>query len=1448
MDRSICGRQIGEDEVKYVFPMCWCPITCRRPSLAAMSFRTRPARSSSKNKNNVLQNLRTGNAKELKPHQLSRHKRAWVLATFDITEEDEGPFPKFVAQLQNDRSQNYSLWYKIMGPGVDQDPERGLFAINGNNGNLYVHRKVDRETTSIFKLTVDALQKNSANILDRSLIYQIRVKDINDNPPVFSKDIYHVQVSESTAPGQSIFKIEAMDKDEKNNPNSIISYYLVSETKSPASGMFAIDQENGTITLEKCLDYQKITSYKLLIRARDHGALIQHSSSATVIINVEDGNNNPPTFVSQSASGTVYESNTKAVILKVKVTDEDQLTTAGWKAKYTIIKGNEKGNYKIETEPETNDGILSLIQHLDYEGGPERKLQIAVENEEPLFTCPGKNSEIRTAEPQTMTVIINVVDENDPPIFDIPELSVVRKEGLLPGVVLARMNATDPDKIFKNHIRYVKAQDPGELVSVDEKTGVVTTLKQLDREAPYMNRSIYDIIIHAVDDGVPPLTGTATMHLHLSDINDNTPYLVNQHQHMCINGNVRSINIIAADDDEDPFSGPFTFKLMNTKVFGKEMWKLGTTYGTSSQLMSLQDPLPGTYAVPFEIKDRQGISKENVLNLRVCHCPDEVECENLEASRSVGAGTAIGVLLVSLLLLFLASCLFLFCHSSNKMRTNLVLYDEPNGTLIKYNEEGGGAASAAGFISRFLPEESGHLVTCGIETSGTFQMKNENILKHKPPDPSRLTFKREKTPTSKEVKACTGPQRTARLTGNQRLHIELKGLSHGTILKKSWGVIPGVLANIYSSIDIIKTDSLIIITFLFVGSRAFNLQLFKAGALQREEGMHEDGMIDFHSSSDEKYVEEDAKQAAVPAQVQRPPQSLQLLELESLSEELKSYCPHSGEPPTVEEGCQPFNGGSHALARLKHNSTYGIARLLHRPCMTADCLWQLHQMLPYLSLQLQHILYCQHQRLDISQGLSIGQASHSPPTSEHIPTNLRVPVLVEGAGECETVHPLRILTPGPQSTTGSQQRQQTIFPLRCHDLHEKTQTFRGSAAWIYLCQPCVIWFSISSFPYEALVSSTGALTEGEGELSSTGSPTRVARWWLADPKRYFRRELIRAYAEYFPNSSTCYTGRNTTKQVVCESRSDRSQAWSTLATGKLSGNTEYPGTFREAVPEPRRHREYRTRHSWHRVPWWATARTIFWPPPAPPQSLTSEALFGCHNGRLAPDTSPYGRSLGMRTSSILRTRLIQQNRLFLISGNTLGSSAFDRIAAFVIFFISMLFSKLLTFSFPADMEGVYLHTRLDYKVTLQSIKAEIYNFVLSSIFPKTKQPLSQVSTFHGYNSRTEDDLMYMDGTNFSVSTISPARNQTVSRCGTRRNLGDLIDQRVYFYNDREDIQDDYEPHVYAHEGRSTSIISLDSLTNTEKSDGFNYLHQMGPEFKTHGEICQLNSQKNVQHN
>ena len=49
-------------------------------------------------------------------------------------------------------------------------------------------------------------------------------------------------------------------------------------------------------------------------------------------------------------------------ILRVAVQDKDLINTANWRANYTILKGNEDGNFKIVTDSETNEGVLCVVK------------------------------------------------------------------------------------------------------------------------------------------------------------------------------------------------------------------------------------------------------------------------------------------------------------------------------------------------------------------------------------------------------------------------------------------------------------------------------------------------------------------------------------------------------------------------------------------------------------------------------------------------------------------------------------------------------------------------------------------------------------------------------------------------------------------------------------------------------------------------------------------------------------------------------------------------------------------------------------------------------------------------------------------------------------------------------------------------------------------------------
>jgi hypothetical protein len=59
---------------------------------------------------------------------------------------------------------------------------------------------------------------------------------------------------------------------------------------------------------------------------------------------------------------SVEENTIDMEILRVAIQDKDLINTPNWRANYTILKGNENGNFKIVTDPNTNEGVLCVVK------------------------------------------------------------------------------------------------------------------------------------------------------------------------------------------------------------------------------------------------------------------------------------------------------------------------------------------------------------------------------------------------------------------------------------------------------------------------------------------------------------------------------------------------------------------------------------------------------------------------------------------------------------------------------------------------------------------------------------------------------------------------------------------------------------------------------------------------------------------------------------------------------------------------------------------------------------------------------------------------------------------------------------------------------------------------------------------------------------------------------
>ncbi|XP_068449798.1 cadherin-like protein 26 [Clinocottus analis] len=617
---------------------------------------------------------------------LSRHRRSWIIGSFSIEEELSGPFPYVLGKINIER--RYRVYFDLFGEGVDEEP-KGVLSIHKETGTVSVHRAVDYEEKTMLKLKFEARKTDLS--IDTTLGVEISILDINDNPPRFQRNLFEISVNEETRQGSYLLTVGAYDRDQSGTPNSTFHYEIKSVDPSPPDTKFAID-EFGSLSFKGCLDHEVAEMFTVVVEAKDHGDVVSLSSSTTVVIHVEDGNNHTPIISGQTGSGKVKEDEIGTSPLRLHASDKDSPNSQAWKAKYTI-QGDTGEHFKITTDPDTNDGILTVIKPFDFEAGAQVEMTISVENDAPYFSCKVRekthfglwkvdsNKGDDEPQPHSVKVIIEVEDTNDPPLFSVTVKEATLEENAPIGTWVEKVTAVDVDSSHASDFVYKVRNDPAGWVTVNPHTGDITTSQTPDRESPHVVNGVYTIVLHAVDDGKPPLTGTATLNIHVTDKNDNTPQPTVDHIDVCLSDGPTTTNITAFDLDENPFGGPFTFELLGDV---NRKWKLNPSYGYIAGLVKEPSVPAGPHTIDLKISDMQGEFGVYSLSVTACDCSVTSNCRNRTPTKGVSG--AIGIVFASLfLLLFLLVMAVVF--TCKEEFTTLETSDPSGETLLVSNIE-----------------------------------------------------------------------------------------------------------------------------------------------------------------------------------------------------------------------------------------------------------------------------------------------------------------------------------------------------------------------------------------------------------------------------------------------------------------------------------------------------------------------------------------------------------------------------------------------------------------------------------------------------------------------------------------------------------------------------------------------------------------------------------------
>ncbi|XP_037983781.1 cadherin-9 isoform X3 [Motacilla alba alba] len=469
---------------------------------------------------------------------LHRTKRGWMWNQFFLLEEYTGPDTQYVGKLHTDQDKgDGNLKYILTGDGAGS-----LFIIDENTGDIHAAKKLDREEKSLYVLRAKAIDRKTGRQVEPESEFIIKIHDINDNEPKFTKDMYTASIPEMSGVGTSVIQVTATDADDANYGNSAKVVYSILQGQP----YFSVDPDTGIIkTALPDMSRENREQYQVVIQAKDMGGQMGGlSGTTTVNITLTDVNDNPPRFPQSSYQFSSPESAPPGTPLgRIKANDPDVGENA--EIEYSISNGDGSDMFDIITDKDTQEGIITVKKHLDFEKKVLYTLKVEARNTHPdprfLQLGPFKD---------TAFVKISVEDIDEPPVFSRPWYLIEVDEDAKEGSIIGQVVAQDPD-IAKNAIKYSvdRHTDLDRIFNIYSGNGSLFLSKPLDREeTPWHN-----ITVIATEINNPKQSSQIPVFIRILDINDHAPEFANYYEtFVCENAK-------AGQDFPGPHEAPCTW-------------------------------------------------------------------------------------------------------------------------------------------------------------------------------------------------------------------------------------------------------------------------------------------------------------------------------------------------------------------------------------------------------------------------------------------------------------------------------------------------------------------------------------------------------------------------------------------------------------------------------------------------------------------------------------------------------------------------------------------------------------------------------------------------------------------------------------------------------------------------------------------------------------------------
>ncbi|XP_035983181.1 protocadherin alpha-7 [Fundulus heteroclitus] len=375
--------------------------------------------------------------------------------------------------------------------------------------SLVLEKPLDRESVKSHVLLLTALDGGKPPRSGNMTII-VNVSDVNDNPPVFSQELYTVSLKENSPAWTTVIRVNATDLDEGSNGEVIYSFG--NDVDARIRERFSLNPVTGVIVVAGVIDFEESSRYEIDVQASDKGTATLNTEKS-VIINIVDENDNEPEIEVTSFSHALPEdSKPGTTVALISVKDAD----SGLNGKVMCYINQ---NLPFLLTPSLQNNMYSLVTKtiLDREQTSQYNILIVAKD--------GGEPSLRSEK----NIKVDVADVND----NIPEFSqnpytFYIYENNSPGEKIVSVTARDNDEGSHAIISYTISKDREatnmltSFLNVNLENGDIVALKSFDFET----LKTFRFQVVASDSGTPSLSSNVTVNVFILDQNDNAPVIL----------------------------------------------------------------------------------------------------------------------------------------------------------------------------------------------------------------------------------------------------------------------------------------------------------------------------------------------------------------------------------------------------------------------------------------------------------------------------------------------------------------------------------------------------------------------------------------------------------------------------------------------------------------------------------------------------------------------------------------------------------------------------------------------------------------------------------------------------------------------------------------------------------------------------------------------------------